>query len=63
MACGRLEDLLSIIKYPRNWELQGCTLPWMELTLDMYLANMRNMLMEQIGGIGIDRSKTAARTE
>lgn len=43
----RLEDLLSI-KYPRNWELQGVYSTVDGTTLDMYLANMRNMLMEQL---------------
>ena len=43
----KLEDLLSI-KYPRNWELQGVYSTVDGTTLDMYLANMRNMLMEQL---------------
>ena len=43
----KLEDLLSI-KYPRNWELQGVYSTVNGETLDMYLTNMRNMLMEQL---------------
>ena len=43
----KLEDLLSI-KYPYNWELQGVYSTVNGLTLDMYLKNMRNMLMEQL---------------
>lgn len=43
----KLSELLSI-KYPRNWELQGVYSTVDGTTLDMYLANMRNMLMEQL---------------
>lgn len=43
----KLEDLLSI-RYPRNWELQGVYSTVNGTTLDMYLMNMRNMLMEQL---------------
>lgn len=43
----KLADLLSI-KYPRNWELQGVYSTVDGTTLDMYLTNMRNMLMEQL---------------
>lgn len=43
----KLADLLSI-KYPRNWELQGVYSTVDGTTLDMYLKNMRNMLMEQL---------------
>lgn len=43
----KLEDLLAI-KYPRNWELQGVYSTVDGTTLDMYLKNMRNMLMEQL---------------
>lgn len=43
----KLEDLLSI-RYPRNWELQGVYSTVNGLTLDMYLLNMRNLLMEQL---------------
>lgn len=43
----KLEDLLSI-KYPRSWELQGVYSTVDGTTLDMYLMNMRNMLMEQL---------------
>lgn len=43
----KLEDLLSL-KYPRNWELQGVYSTVNGTTLDMYLKNMRNLLMEQL---------------
>lgn len=43
----KLTDLLSI-KYPRNWELQGVYSTVDGTTLDMYLTNMRNLLMEQL---------------
>lgn len=43
----KLADLLSV-KYPRNWELQGVYSTVDGTTLDMYLTNMRNMLMEQL---------------
>ena len=43
----KLEDLLAI-KYPRNWELQGVYSTVDGTTLDMYMKNMRNMLMEQL---------------
>lgn len=43
----KLEDLLSI-KYPRNWELQGIYSTVNGTTLDIYLKNMRNLLMEQL---------------
>ena len=43
----KLTELLSI-KYPRNWELQGVYSTVDGTTLDMYLTNMRNMLMEQL---------------
>lgn len=43
----KLADLLSI-KYPHNWELQGVYSTVNGQTLDMYLKNMRNMLMEQL---------------
>ncbi len=43
----KLADLLSI-KYPRNWELQGVYSTVDGTTLDMYLKNMRNLLMEQL---------------
>lgn len=43
----KLEDLLAI-KYPRNWELQGVYSTVNGTTLDMYLKNMRNLLMEQL---------------
>lgn len=42
-----LTELLSI-KYPRNWELQGVYSTVDGTTLDMYLANMRNVLMGQL---------------
>ena len=42
-----LTDLLSV-KYPRSWELQGVYSTVDGTTLDMYLTNMRNMLMEQL---------------
>lgn len=43
----KLQDLLEI-KYPHNWELQGVYSTVNGQTLDMYLKNMRNMLMEQL---------------
>lgn len=43
----KLEDLLEI-RYPRNWELQGIYSTVNGTTLDMYLKNMRNLLMEQL---------------
>lgn len=43
----KLEDLLSI-RYPRNWELQGVYSTVDGTMLDMYLKNMRNLLMEQL---------------
>lgn len=43
----KLEDLLSI-RYPRSFELQGVYSTVNGMTLDMYLMNMRNMLMEQL---------------
>lgn len=43
----KLEELLTI-KYPRNWQLQGVYSTVNGTTLDMYLKNMRNMLMEQL---------------
>lgn len=43
----KLEDLLTI-RYPRNWELQGVYSTVDGTTLDMYLKNMRNLLMEQL---------------
>lgn len=43
----KLEDLL-MIRYPRNWELQGVYSTVNGTTLDMYLLNMRNVLMEQL---------------
>lgn len=43
----KLADLLSI-QYPRNWELQGVYSTVCGETLDMYLTNMRNVLMEQL---------------
>lgn len=43
----KLEDLL-MIHYPRKWELQGVYSTVNGTTLDMYLMNMRNILMEQL---------------
>ena len=43
----KLEDLLTI-RYPRSFELQGVYSTVDGTTLDMYLMNMRNMLMEQL---------------
>ncbi len=43
----KLEDLLSI-RYPRNWELQGVYSTVNGSTLDMYLKNMKNLMMEQL---------------
>ena len=43
----KLEDLLTI-KYPRSFELQVVYSTVDGTTLDMYLMNMRNMLMEQL---------------
>ena len=42
-----LEKLLSL-KYPRSWELQGVYSTVNGSTLDMYLKNMRNVIMEQL---------------
>lgn len=43
----KLEELLTI-KYPRSWQLQGVYSTVNGTTLDMYLKNMRNVLMEQL---------------
>jgi len=43
----KLENLL-MLRYPRNWELQGVYSTVNGETLDMYLKNMRNLLMEQL---------------
>lgn len=43
----KLSDLL-MIKYPRSWQLQGVYSTVNGTTLDMYLKNMRNVLMEQL---------------
>lgn len=43
----KLQDLL-MKKYPRGWQLQGIYSTVNGSTLDMYLLNMRNMLMEQL---------------
>lgn len=43
----KLEDLLTI-RYPRNWELQGVYSTVNGTTLDIYLKNMKNLLMEQL---------------
>lgn len=43
----KLQELLAI-KYPRSWQLQGVYSTVNGLTLDMYLKNMRNVLMEQL---------------
>lgn len=42
-----LEKLLAC-KYPRSWELQGVYSTVNGATLDMYLKNMRNVIMEQL---------------
>ena len=42
-----LGDLLSI-KFPRSWEISGIYSTVNGQTLDMYLKNMRNMLMEPL---------------
>lgn len=42
-----LGELLSI-KFPRSWELSGIYSTVNGMTLDMYLKNMRNMLMEPL---------------
>ena len=42
-----LGELLSI-KFPRGWELSGIYSTVNGMTLDMYLKNMRNMLMEPL---------------
>lgn len=42
-----LEKLLAL-KYPRSWELQGVYSTVNGATLDMYLKNMRNVIMEQL---------------
>ena len=43
----KLDDLLDN-QYPRDWQLQGVYSTVNGETLDMYLMNMRNMLMEQL---------------
>lgn len=43
----KLEDLLRI-RYPRNWQIQGIYSTIDGSTLDMYLKNMRNILMGQL---------------
>ena len=43
----KLEDLLQL-KYPRKWQIQGIYSTVNGTTLDMYLKNMRNMLMERL---------------
>jgi len=43
----RLENLLSV-RFPRNWELAGIYSTVDGQTLDMYLKNMRNLMMEQL---------------
>ena len=43
----KLEELL-MKKYPRNWQLQGVYSTVNGATLDMFLLNMRNVLMEQL---------------
>lgn len=43
----KLAELLEI-KYPRNWELQGVYSTVDGSTLEMYLKNMKNLLMEQL---------------
>jgi len=42
-----LEKLLAL-RYPRSWELQGVYSTVNGSTLDMYLKNMRNVIMEQL---------------
>lgn len=42
-----LEKLLAL-RYPRSWELQGVYSTVNGATLDMYLKNMRNVIMEQL---------------
>lgn len=43
-------DLQEILDedFPRNWEIQGVYSTVSGETLDMYLKNMRNMLMNQL---------------
>ena len=48
----KLEELLNK-RYPRNWELQGVYSTVNGTTLDMYLKNMRNVLMEQLTESGL----------
>ncbi len=43
----KLNDLLEL-DYPKNWQLQGIYSTVNGETLDMYLMNMRNILMEQL---------------
>ena len=43
----KLEKLIKM-RYPRGWEIQGIYSTVDGTTLDMYLTNMRNMLMEQL---------------
>lgn len=42
-----LEELLNL-QYPRKWEIQGVYSTVDGSTLDMYLKNMRNLLMQQL---------------
>lgn len=43
----KLDDLLQI-RYPKKWQIQGVYSTVNGTTLDMYLKNMRNVLMEQL---------------
>lgn len=43
----KLEDLLEL-RFPRNWEVEGIYSTVDGQTLDMYMKNMRNLLMEQL---------------
>ena len=43
----KLQDLL-MLRFPRNWELEGVYSTVDGQTLDVYMKNMRNLLMEQL---------------
>lgn len=43
----KLEDLLQV-RFPRNWELEGIYSTVDGSTLDMYMKNMRSLLMDQL---------------
>ena len=47
MEPGIVQEILDE-DFPRNWEIQGVYSTVSGETLDMYLKNMRNMLMNQL---------------